>query len=150
MSQDVVISVVRVGSVEMPLPKYQTPGAAGMDVHAATSEPVTLEPLERKMFPTGISVAIPPGFEIQVRPRSGLAAKRGITVINTPGTIDSDYRGEIGIVLVNLSPERAVVEPGDRIAQLVVAKVERARFDLVESLDATGRGAGGYGSTGTR
>ncbi len=150
MSQDVVISVVRVGSVEMPLPKYQTPGAAGMDVHAATSESVTLEPLERKMFPTGISVAIPPGFEIQVRPRSGLAAKRGITVINTPGTIDSDYRGEIGIVLVNLSPERAVVEPGDRIAQLVVAKVERARFDLVESLDATGRGAGGYGSTGTR
>ena len=150
MSQDVVISVVRVGSVEMPLPKYQTPGAAGMDVHAATSEPVTLEPLERKMFPTGISVAIPPGFEIQVRPRSGLAAKRGITVINTPGTIDSDYRGEIGIVLVNLSPERAVVEPGDRIAQLVVAKVERARFDLVESLETTGRGAGGYGSTGTR
>ena len=150
MSQDVVISVVRVGSVEMPLPKYQTPGAAGMDVHAATSESVTLEPLERKMFPTGISVAIPPGFEIQVRPRSGLAAKRGITVINTPGTIDSDYRGEIGIVLVNLSPERAVVEPGERIAQLVVAKVERARFDLVESLDATGRGAGGYGSTGTR
>ena len=150
MSQDVVISVVRVGSVEMPLPKYQTPGAAGMDVHAATSEPVTLEPLERKMFPTGISVAIPPGFEIQVRPRSGLAAKRGITVINTPGTIDSDYRGEIGIVLVNLSPERAVVEPGERIAQLVVAKVERARFDLVESLETTGRGAGGYGSTGTR
>ncbi len=150
MSQDVVISVVRVGSVEMPLPKYQTPGAAGMDVHAATSESVTLEPLERKMFPTGISVAIPPGFEIQVRPRSGLAAKRGITVINTPGTIDSDYRGEIGIVLVNLSPERAVVEPGERIAQLVVAKVERARFDLVESLETTGRGAGGYGSTGTR
>lgn len=102
------------------------------------------------MFPTGLTVAIPPGFEIQVRPRSGLAAKRGVTVINTPGTIDSDYRGEIGVVLVNLSHEPAHIEPGERIAQLVVAKVERARFELVASLDETSRGDGGYGSTGTR
>jgi dUTP pyrophosphatase len=150
MVDEVLVRISRVGSVEMPLPKYQTEGAAGMDVHAATTETVTLEPLERRMFPTGLTVAIPPGFEIQVRPRSGLAAKRGVTVINTPGTIDSDYRGEIGVVLVNLSNEHAHIEPGERIAQLVVAKVERARFELVESLDETSRGAGGYGSTGTR
>ena len=103
MVDEVLVRISRVGSVEMPLPKYQTEGAAGMDVHAATTETVTLEPLERRMFPTGLTVAIPPGFEIQVRPRSGLAAKRGVTVINTPGTIDSDYRGEIGVVLVNLT-----------------------------------------------
>ena len=150
MVDEVLVRISRVGSVEMPLPKYQTEGAAGMDVHAATTETVTLEPLVRRMFPTGLTVAIPPGFEIQVRPRSGLAAKRGVTVINTPGTIDSDYRGEIGVVLVNLSHEPAHIEPGERIAQLVVAKGERARFELVASLDETSRGAGGYGSTGTR
>lgn len=150
MVDEVVVRITRVGSVEMPLPKYQTAGAAGMDVHAATTEAVTLGPLERKMFPTGLAVAIPHGFELQVRPRSGLAAKRGLTVINTPGTIDSDYRGEIGVVLVNLSNEPALVEPGERIAQLVLAKVERAQFEVVASLDETSRGAGGYGSTGTR
>lgn len=150
MDQEVVVRVLRVGSVEMPLPKYQTAGSAGMDVHAATREPVTLAPLERKLFPTGLALAIPPGYEVQVRPRSGLAAKRGLTVINTPGTIDSDYRGEVGIVLVNLSNEAAVVEPGERIAQLVLAKVERAALTVVASLEDTERGAGGYGSTGTR
>lgn len=150
MEQEVVVRVLRVGSVEMPLPKYQTAGSAGMDVHAATCEPVTLAPLERKLFPTGLALAIPPGYEVQVRPRSGLAAKRGLTVINTPGTIDSDYRGEVGIVLVNLSNEAAVVEPGERIAQLVLAKVERAALTVVASLEDTERGAGGYGSTGTR
>jgi dUTP pyrophosphatase len=150
MADEVVVRVLRVGHVEVPLPKYQTAGAAGMDVHAATTEPVTLGPLERKLFPTGLSLAIPEGYEVQVRPRSGLAAKRGLTVINTPGTIDSDYRGEVGVVLVNLSNEPALVEPGERIAQLVVAKVERAELRVVASLDETERGAGGYGSTGVR
>ena len=150
MADEVVVRVLRVGHVEVPLPKYQTPGAAGMDVHAATTEAVTLGPLERKLFPTGLALAIPEGFEVQVRPRSGLAAKRGLTVINTPGTIDSDYRGEVGVVLVNLSNEPALVEPGECIAQLVVAKVERAELRVVPSLDETERGAGGYGSTGVR
>jgi dUTP pyrophosphatase len=150
MSDDVPLRVRRVGAVEVPLPRYQTSGSAGMDVHAATEAAVTLAPLERRLFPTGLAVAIPEGFELQVRPRSGLAAKRGLTVINTPGTIDSDYRGEIGIVLVNLSGDPAVVEPGERIAQLVLAKVERAALELVGELDPTSRGDGGYGSTGTR
>ncbi len=150
MDREVVVRVLRVGSVEMPLPKYQTEGSAGMDVHAATEAPVSLAPLERKLFLTGLSLAIPHGYEVQVRPRSGLAAKRGLTVINTPGTIDSDYRGEVGIVLVNLSNETAVVEPGERIAQLVLAKVERASLEVVASLEGTERGAGGYGSTGTK
>jgi len=150
MVEEVVVRVLRVGAVEVPLPKYQTAGSAGMDVHAATTEAVRLAPLERRLFPTGLAVAIPAGFEIQVRPRSGLAAKRGLTVINTPGTIDSDYRGEIGVVIVNLSSEPAVVEPGERIAQLVLARVERAELRVVASLEETERGAGGYGSTGTR
>ncbi len=150
MSEEVVVRVCRVGPVEVALPKYQTAGSSGMDVHAATSEAVRLAPLERKLFPTGLTVEVPQGHEIQVRPRSGLAAKRGLTVLNTPGTIDSDYRGEVGIVLVNLSSEVAVVEPGERIAQLVLAKVERASLRLVDVLDETGRGTGGYGSTGTR
>lgn len=150
MSDEVVVRVLRVGPVEVPLPKYQSVGAAGMDIHAATVEVVTLGPLERRLFPTGLALAIPPGFEVQVRPRSGLAAKRGLTVINTPGTIDSDYRGEVGVVLVNLSNEPATIEPGERIAQLVVAKVERAELRVVTSLDETERGAGGYGSTGVR
>jgi dUTP pyrophosphatase len=150
MNREVVVRVLRVGGVEMPLPKYQTSGSAGMDVHAATREPVALGPLERKLFPTGLALAIPAGYEVQVRPRSGLAAKRGLTVINTPGTIDSDYRGEVGVVLVNLSNEAAIVEPGERIAQLVLAKVERAALTVVATLEETERGASGYGSTGTK
>jgi dUTP pyrophosphatase len=150
MNDDVAVRVCRVGTIEVPLPKYQTAGAAGMDVHAATAEAITLAPLERRLFPTGLALAIPEGYEVQVRPRSGLAAKRGLTVINAPGTIDSDYRGEVGVVLVNLSSEPALVEPGERIAQLVFAKVERAALTMVAELDETARGSGGYGSTGGR
>lgn len=132
------------------VPAYQTEGSAGADLCAFLSAPVTLEPLERKLVPTGISVEIPAGFEAQVRPRSGLAFKHGITVLNAPGTIDSDYRGEIGVVLVNLGSEPFVIENGDRIAQLVLAQVERAAFTAADNLSGTGRGAGGYGSTGTK
>lgn len=142
------VRVKRVGSIEVPLPGYQTPGAAGMDLHAALKEPVTLKPLGRAMIPTGLSVAIPQGFEGQVRPRSGLAAKHGVTVINTPGTIDSDFRGEIGVVLVNLSNDAFTVEPLTRIAQIVFARHETATLEVVSELDETARGAGGYGSTG--
>lgn len=142
------VRVKRVGSIEFPLPGYQTPGAAGMDLHAALKQPVTLKPLGRAMIPTGLSVAIPQGFEGQVRPRSGLAAKHGVTVINTPGTIDSDFRGEIGVVLVNLSNDAFTVEPLTRIAQIVFARHETATLELVTELDETARGAGGYGSTG--
>ena len=142
------VRVKRVGSIEVPLPGYQTPGAAGMDLYAALKQPVTLKPLGRAMIPTGLSVAIPQGFEGQVRPRSGLAAKHGVTVINTPGTIDSDFRGEIGVVLVNLSNDAFTVEPLTRIAQIVFARHETATLELVTELDETARGAGGYGSTG--
>jgi len=142
------VRVKRVGPVEVPLPSYQTPGAAGMDLHAALKEPVTLKPLARAMIPTGLSVAIPQGFEAQVRPRSGLAAKHGVTVINTPGTIDSDFRGEVGVVLVNLSNDPFTVEPLTRIAQIVFARHETAQLEVVTELDDTQRGAGGYGSTG--
>ena len=145
----VAVTVVRMGAVEVPLPRYQTPGSAGMDLHAATTDPVTLTPLARHLFPTGLAMAIPEGYEAQVRPRSGLAAGQGVTVINAPGTIDSDYRGELKVALVNLSPEAVVIAPLQRIAQLVVAPVTRAELALVESLPATQRGAGGYGSTGT-
>ncbi|MBS2020361.1 MAG: dUTP diphosphatase [Deltaproteobacteria bacterium] len=143
-----LVRVKRVGPIEVPLPSYQTPGAAGMDLHAALKEPLTLKSLGRAMVPTGLSVAIPQGFEGQVRPRSGLAAKHGVTVINTPGTIDADYRGEIGVVLVNLSSEPFVVEPLMRIAQIVFARHETATLEVVAALDDTSRGAGGYGSTG--
>lgn len=144
-----LVRVKRVGSVEVPLPRYQTSGAAGMDLHAALKEPITLKPLERTMVPTGLSVAIPQGYEGQVRPRSGLAAKHGITVINTPGTIDSDFRGPVGVVLVNLSNEAFTIEPLTRIAQIVFARHETATLEVVTELDATDRGAGGYGSTGS-
>jgi dUTP pyrophosphatase len=142
------VPVQRVGKIEVPLPRYQTAHAAGMDLHAAIDAPITLGSLERRMIPTGIALAIPRGYEGQVRPRSGLAAKHGITVLNAPGTIDADFRGEIGIVLVNLSREPVTIQPLDRIAQIVFAKHETARLDVVDSLDATERGAGGYGSTG--
>ena len=133
---------------DAPLPRYQTPGAAGMDLHAAIDAPRTIAPLGRAMIPTGIALAIPAGWEGQVRPRSGLAARHGLTVLNAPGTIDSDFRGELGVVLVNLGAEPVTIAPGDRIAQIVFAAPGRAPLVEVSDLDATERGAGGYGSTG--
>ncbi len=134
----------------LELPAYETSGSAGMDVRAAVpvAEPITLKPGERAMVPTGLSVAIPEGHEIQVRPRSGLAAKHGLTCLNTPGTIDSDYRGEIKVILINLGAEAFVIQRGERIAQLVLAPVTRLAWSEVDALDETARGAGGFGSTG--
>ena len=130
------------------LPLYQTPLSAGMDVRADLEQSVTLAPLGRAMIPTGLYVELPEGYEMQVRPRSGLAAKHGITVLNSPGTIDADYRGEIRIILVNLSSAAFTIEPGERIAQLVVARHEQVEWEPVEELGTTERGAGGFGSTG--
>ncbi|WP_076487715.1 dUTP diphosphatase [Alkalispirochaeta americana] len=132
------------------LPEYASPGAAGADLRASLSEPVLLQPGERSMVPTGVRLEIPRGFEGQVRPRSGLAARQGITVINAPGTIDCDYRGEVMVPLVNLSDQEFRIEPGDRIAQLVLAPVVQAEFIVAEDLSETGRGSGGFGSTGAR
>ena len=131
-----------------PLPAYATEQSAGMDLRANLSEPVVLHPLERRLIPTGLYIALPAGYEAQVRPRSGLALKKGITVLNSPGTIDADYRGEIGVVLINLSNDDFVVNDGERIAQMVVARHEQGEFVEVEELDETERGAGGYGHTG--
>lgn len=130
------------------LPRYETPLAAGMDLRADITEAVTLKPLQRALIPTGLYVEIPEGYEMQIRPRSGLAAKQGITVLNAPGTIDADYRGEIKIILVNLSDESKQILPGDRIAQAVVAAHARVEWESVDSLSSTERGAGGFGSTG--
>ena len=135
---------------ENPLPTYETEGSAGMDLRADISEAVTLKSLERAMIPTGLFIELPLGYEAQVRPRSGLAAKRGLTCLNTPGTIDSDYRGEIKVILVNLSNETQVIEPAERIAQMVITKHERVTLQEVEVLNDTSRGAGGFGSTGTK
>ena len=132
------------------LPNYETPSSAGMDLRANIGNPVTLKPLERSIIKTGLFIELPIGFEAQVRPRSGLAAKKGITVLNTPGTIDADYRGEIGVILVNLSNETFIVEDGERVAQLIIAKHERAEWVEVTELSETNRGAGGFGSTGTK
>lgn len=131
-----------------PLPKYQTSQSAGLDLQANISEPVTIGSLERAMIPTGLFIALPEGYEAQIRPRSGLAAKYGVTVLNSPGTIDADYRGEIKVVLVNLSKEPFVINNGERIAQMVVAKCEQAEFESVDVLDETERGEGGFGHTG--
>ena len=133
-----------------PLPQYATEQSAGMDLRANLDAPVTLKPLERRLIPTGLHIALPVGFEAQVRPRSGLALKKGITVLNTPGTIDADYRGEIGVVLINLSQEEFVVNDGERIAQMVIARHEKADFIEVKVLDETERGEGGYGHTGVK
>ena len=141
-----VIKVVNRG--HQPLPEYATPQSAGMDLRANLSEAVTLQPLERRLIPTGLHIALPVGYEAQVRPRSGLALKKGITVLNTPGTIDADYRGEIGVVLINLSQEPFVVNDGERIAQMVIARHEQGELTEVEVLDETERGEGGYGHTG--
>jgi dUTP pyrophosphatase len=131
-----------------PLPSYATEGSAGMDLRASIIEAITLEPLQRNLVPTGLYIELPPGYEAQVRPRSGLASKHGITCLNSPGTIDSDYRGEIKILLVNLSDSKQVIYPGDRIAQMVIQKVERAVLRGVTMLNSTSRGGGGFGSTG--
>ncbi|MET3731500.1 dUTP diphosphatase [Moheibacter stercoris] len=131
-----------------PLPEYKTELSAGMDLTANLNEPIVLQSLERKLIPTGLFLELPAGFEAQVRPRSGLAFKHGISVLNSPGTIDADYRGEIGVILVNLSKEEFIVQDGERIAQLVIAKHEVANWVEVEELDDTSRGAGGFGSTG--
>ena len=135
---------------EHALPSYETMFSAGMDLRAFIAEPSTLKPLQRAIVKTGLFIQLPIGYEAQVRPRSGLAAKKGITVLNAPGTIDADYRGEIGVILVNLSNEDFTIENGERIAQLVIAKHERANWEEVEVLDETDRGSGGFGSTGVK
>ena len=132
------------------LPSYATALSAGMDLRANIDTPIVLQPLERKLVPTGLFMALPQGYEAQVRPRSGLAAKHGVTVLNTPGTIDADYRGEIKVILVNLSNEPFTINPGERIAQMVVARYEKVEWDVVDTLDETERGVGGFGSTGTK
>jgi dUTP pyrophosphatase len=142
------IKVVNRG--HQPLPQYATPQSAGMDLRANLDEAVTLQPLERRLIPTGLHIALPAGYEAQVRPRSGLALKKGITVLNSPGTIDADYRGEIGVVLINLSQEPFVVNDGERIAQMVIARHEQGELTEVEVLDETERGEGGYGHTGVK
>ena len=132
------------------LPEYSTEHSAGMDLRAFLSQPVVLKPLERKLIPTGLFVEIPPGFEAQIRPRSGLALKKGITVLNTPGTIDADYRGEIGVILINLSQEEFMVENGERICQMIVASHETIQWELAGELNETNRGEGGFGHTGKK
>lgn len=132
------------------LPEYQTTGSAGMDLRAWLSLPATLKPLERKLIPTGLYIELPHGFEAQIRPRSGMAIKKGLTMVNTPGTIDSDYRGEIMIAVINLSNEEQIIEDGERIAQMVIAKYEQIRWMVTETLEDTARGAGGFGHSGTK
>ena len=144
------VRVKRVGEIDVPLPKYQTSNAAGMDLQAAIPTSLTLKPLERALVSTGLAMAIPHGWEGQVRPRSGLAAKHGVTVANAPGTIDADYRGELMVALVNVGPDPFVIEHGMRIAQLVVAPVAQATIRVVDELDETARGSGGFGSTGLK
>ena len=129
-------------------PSYATEGSAGVDLKANIDDPITLSPLQRVVVPTGLRIALPKGTEAQVRPRSGLAAKHGITVLNTPGTIDADYRGEVGVILINLSDKDFVINPGERVAQMVLARYERFEWEEVEQLDSTSRGEGGLGSTG--
>lgn len=131
------------------LPEYQTAGAAGADIHACTDTPITLQPLERRMIPTGLSMAIPVGYEVQIRARSGMSIKHGITMVNGIGTIDADYRGEVGVLAINLSQEAFTIEPGMRIAQMVVAKYETIGWNEVDVLSETARGLGGYGSSGS-
>lgn len=133
-----------------PLPSYETIASAGMDLRASIEAPKTLKPLERAIVKTGLFIELPIGYEAQIRPRSGLAAKKGVTVLNSPGTIDADYRGEIGIILVNLSNEDFTIENGERIAQMIISKHERAVFEEVKELSETDRGAGGFGSTGIK
>ena len=142
------INVVNTG--KQPLPAYATPQSAGMDLRADLEESITLQPMERRLIPTGLHIALPEGYEAQIRPRSGLALKHGITVLNSPGTIDADYRGEVMVLLINLSQQDFVVNAGERIAQMIIARHEQAVFAEVKELDETERGAGGYGHTGVK
>ncbi|NOZ56688.1 MAG: dUTP diphosphatase [Calditrichaeota bacterium] len=147
--EEVEIQVkIEPGCEDLPLPKYETEHAAGMDLRAAVKEPLVLNPGDRVLVPTGLTVAIPPGYEGQVRPRSGLALRHGIILPNSPGTIDADYRGPVQVILMNLGKEPFTIRRGDRIAQLVIARVERARWHVVEELPETKRSTGGFGSTG--
>ena len=139
---------VRADCADLPLPSYATEHASGLDVAAAVTDPVEIPPGGRALIPTGLAIAVPPGLEVQVRPRSGLALKHGVTVLNTPGTIDADYRGEVKVILVNLGADPFTVRRGDRVAQLVVAPVSRVQIVVVDSLDGTARGPGGFGHTG--
>src|SRR5574344_887802 len=143
-----IMNVEIINKSKHPLPAYATSLSAGMDLRANLDEPLLLKPLERALVPTGLYIALPPGFEAQIRPRSGLAIKKGITVLNTPGTIDADYRGEIGVILINLSAEPFLIEDGERICQMVVAAHAQATWEQVDTLDETERGAGGFGHTG--
>ena len=145
-----MIKIQVVNRGHQQLPTYATPQSAGMDLRANLDAPITLHPMERRLIPTGLHISLPEGYEAQVRPRSGLALKHGLTVLNTPGTIDADYRGEIGVVLINLSTEDFVVNDGERIAQMVIARHEQGDFVVVEQLDETERGEGGYGHTGVK
>lgn len=143
-----MIKVKIINNSPYPCPAYATPLSAGLDLKAHLEQPVVLKPFERALIPTGLFIALPAGYEAQVRPRSGLALKHGITVLNTPGTIDADYRGEIKCILINLSQEAFTIEPGERIAQMVIARHEQVEWEPAEELDDTQRGAGGFGSTG--
>ena len=145
-----MIPIKIINKSEHELPSYQTTASAGMDLRANNGDPIMLKPLERAIIPTGIYIELPVGYEAQIRPRSGLAAKKGISLVNSPGTIDADYRGEIGVILVNLSNEPFTVEKGERIAQMVIAKHEQAEWVLVDELGESERGAGGFGSTGVK
>lgn len=142
------VKIVNRGS--QPLPEYATPQSAGMDLRANIDQPIVLKPMERRLIPTGLHIALPEGYEAQIRPRSGLAMKKGVTVLNTPGTVDSDFTGDIGVILINLSTEDFVVEKGERIAQMIIARHEQAEFVLVNELEATERGEGGFGHTGVK
>ena len=133
-----------------PLPRYESAQAAGMDIRCNIEEAITLQPMERRLIPTGLFIELPAGYEAQIRPRSGLALKRGLTVLNTPGTIDADYRGEVGVILINLSGEAQTIEPGERICQMVIAKHETVQWEEVDTLSETERGAGGFGSSGVK
>ena len=144
------ITVNIINNSANPLPAYETSGSAGMDLRASLDQPMVLEPLQRAMVPTGIHIALPEGYECQIRPRSGLAAKHGITVLNSPGTIDADYRGEIKVILVNLSNEPFTINPGERVCQMVISRYSRAEWVEVETLDETERGCGGFGHTGVK
>lgn len=144
----VIVKIKRLRSSNRPLPAYQTPHSAGMDLMADLEKPVLLEPGQRKLIPTGLAFEIPPGFEAQIRPRSGLAIKKGLTLLNTPGTIDADYRGEVQVIVVNLGQEPVAIENGERIAQMIIAPVVQACLEEVTDLSATPRGTGGFGSTG--
>lgn len=143
-----IIEVKIINTSTNPLPSYATDGAAGMDLRAFIPQPVMLASLQRELIPTGLFIELPDGYEAQVRPRSGLAIRQGLTCLNTPGTIDSDYRGEIKIVLINLSGEDQIINPGDRIAQMVIQKVEKVQWKLADQLEETNRSSGGFGSTG--